>query len=146
VSQLIISDIKKLTHLEEELVVPIEESLRLLQEYFNNDSIMEKFTFQFGIRFDLLFYRCRFALLVELLRMSEYLVTLKDPSYQTRVLAESLCRAVINLGRENIQLLNGVIGECELKTLSCAEVELRLLQLSIHCLVLRANKMDCLKG
>ena len=127
-------------------MLPIEDNLRRLQDHFNNDLIMQKYTFQFGVRFDLLFYRCRRAFLSELLNMSEFLVTLKDPSYQTRVLAESLCRAVIKLGRENTQLLKETIAASEDKMLPCAETELRLLQLSFHCLVLRANKMDCLRG
>lgn len=128
------------------MVLPIESNLKRLQEIFNDDSVMKKHTLQFAIRFDLLFYRCRHAFLREILHLSNYLVTLKDPSFQTKILAESLCRAVIKLGTENVHELALTIESCEEKKLPCVEVELRLLQLSIHCLVKRAGKMDCLRG
>lgn len=135
-----------LTRILEQLVLPVEDSLQQLQQLFDNDSVMKKYVFQFATRFDLLFYRCRHAFLQEILKVSSYLVTLKDPSYQTRILAESLCRAVIKFGTENIDELGITIGSCEEKKLPCVEVELRLLQLSVHCLVKRARQMDCLRG
>jgi hypothetical protein len=128
------------------LVLPVESDLQTLRKFCKNDSITKKYNLQFAIRFDLLFYRCRHSFLQELLNISAYLATLKDPSYQTKVLAESLCRAVVKLGTENIQELGHTIEMCEEKKLPCVEVELRLLQLSVHCLVKRARRMDCLRG
>lgn len=135
-----------LTLIPEELVLPVEDNLQRLQQLFDNDSVIKKFVFQFATRFDLLFYRCRHAFLQDLLKISSHLATLKDPSYQTQILAESLCRAVVKLGTENITELDPTIRSCAPKNLPCVEVELRLLQLSVHCLVKRARTMDCLQG
>ncbi|KAK2761189.1 hypothetical protein FQN54_001710 [Arachnomyces sp. PD_36] len=127
------------------LVVPFENDLKRLGKLFDDVSAVNKYSLQFAIRFDLLFYRCRHAFLQELLDISNYLITLGDPSYQTRILAESLCRAVVILGTDNIKELGQTIGMCGEKKLPCVEVELRLLQLSIYCLVQRARKINCLR-
>jgi hypothetical protein len=135
-----------LTLYQEKLVVPIENNLSSLQKSLNNDLILGKFNFQFKLRFDLLFYRCRHSFLAELLRISKFLITLEDPSYQTRILAESLRRTVIVHATENIDGLHSGIAECEPKFLACLEVEMRLLQLSFYCLMKKATRLSCLQS
>lgn len=100
----------------------------------------------FGLRLNFLFYRCRSAFLIELIRISEYLLKIFDQSYQSRIIAESLRRTVIIHGKENIRALDGLISACGPKALWCLEAESRLLQLNFYCLVMRAARLNSVQG
>ncbi|KAL2364061.1 hypothetical protein RJZ56_003029 [Blastomyces dermatitidis] len=128
--------------IKEQLVIPLEADLRHLQEQLQ----IPKTNSPFGLRFVLLFYRCRYTSLVDLLKTSEFLLTLDDPSCQCRILAESIRRTVIIHSNRNTSSLNNSIIECESKSLNTLEVETRLLQLGFYSLAKRAVKLNCARG
>ncbi|OJD25880.1 hypothetical protein ACJ73_02754 [Blastomyces percursus] len=121
--------------IKEQLVIPLEEDLRHLHEELQ---ILPKTNSPFRLRFVLLFYRCRYAFLVDLLKTSE---CFNDPSCQCRILAEFIRRTVIIHSNRNTSNLNNSIIEYESKSLKTLEVEKRLLQREFYSLAKRAVKL-----
>ncbi|KAK2812782.1 hypothetical protein FQN50_001111 [Emmonsiellopsis sp. PD_5] len=131
---------------KEQLVMPLERNLIFLHKQLHNGNLLSKTNFHFGIRFVLLFYRCRYAFLRDQIKISSFLLALDDPSYQTRILAESLRRTAIMHGKDTIGKLGSITVECESKLLKTLEVETRLLQLGFYCLVKRGQRLNCFQG
>ncbi|KLJ08393.1 hypothetical protein EMPG_16163 [Blastomyces silverae] len=129
--------------IKEQLVIPLEADLKHLHKQIQ---ILPKTNSPFGLRFVLLFYRCRYTSLADLLKTSEFLLTLDDPSCQCRILAESIRRTVIIHSNRNTSNLNNSIIECESKSLKTLEVETRLLQLGFYALARSAIKINCARG
>ncbi|PGH04969.1 hypothetical protein AJ79_06926 [Helicocarpus griseus UAMH5409] len=129
---------------KDQFVIPLENDLVHLHKPL--ELVPKEVNSSFGLRFVLLFYRCRYASLRDLLKVSQFLITLDDPSCQSRILAESIRRTVIMHSKNNASNLGKTITECESKFLKALEVETRLLQLGFCCLVRRGTRLDCLQG
>lgn len=126
----------------EDLVIPAEENLSYLMQFYRDQDLILTYNLQFKLRFDLLFRRARHAFLKDVLDIVKVLKTFNDPSYPVEFLAASLCSTVKVHGQDNIDNLTKPIADCVSKRLPCLEVELRLLQLSFQCLLQAAADVD----
>ncbi|KAL2002422.1 hypothetical protein VTN02DRAFT_6800 [Thermoascus thermophilus] len=128
--------------IRENLVIPAEENLGYLMQFYRDQDLIPTYNLQFKLRFDLLFRRARHAFLKDVLEIVKVLKTFNDPSYPVEFLAASLCSTVKVHGQDNIDNLTKPIVDCVSKRLPCLEVELRLLQLSFQCLLQAAADVD----
>lgn len=116
-----------------------------VENFIGRPEIFTSPNFSFDLRYDLLFFRCRLAILQEALRMSDFLKPLNDPSQQIQALAQGLRTMTSQESVGNVILAEEAIGKCAEKKMYCLEVELRLVQLSFHIVARTSgvnSKMD----
>ena len=121
-----------LTAVIDEVVKPFQDNAIQVENFIGRPDIFTSPTFSFDLRFDLLFFRCRLAILQEALRMSDFLKPLNDPSQQIQALAQGLRTMTSQESVRNVVAAEEAIGKCEGRKLCCLEVELCLVQLSLH--------------
>jgi len=134
-----------LTDIIDDVVKPFQANAVEVESFIGRPDIFKSPNFSFDLRYDLLFLRCRLAILQEALRMSDFFKPLNDPSQQIQALAQGLRTLTSQESMSNVVVAEEAISKCEGRKMFCLEVELRLVQLSFH-IVARSSgvnsKMD----
>ena len=119
----------------DEVVKPFQNNVIQVETFIGRPDFFTSPNFSFDLKYDLLFLRCRLAVLQEAMRMSDYMKPLNDPSQQLQALAQGLRTLTSQEGLRIVDAAEEAIGKCEARKTVCLEVELRLIQLSLQIVV-----------
>ena len=116
----------QIVNFRDEVIIPVQDSLACIE---NSSPTIPPFK----LRFDLLFYRCRFITLDEGLRTFSYLQKQQnereDPVDHITVICQALKIKIATESIGNIMKIGSKITECDTLNLKRLEVEFRLLQM-----------------
>ena len=114
----------------DEVVEPTQRFVRQFSTMLGSPELFPVPVLQFKLRYDRIFYRCRFMRVELSLRVLFHLQRANDGSSTTKILIEGLRYLIESECTATLDVLQIRITECELTSLKRLEVEFRIVQIS----------------